>query len=119
MRILLLALVVWAGQAWGADTYFSGNQLMSYCEADTTAKQNICNAYVAGVSDGISVNKVIFPVTSSDEHFDFNDVCRPEGVDTVQLAKVWTKWANEQPEKLHMAASVVVTQALAKAFPCR
>lgn len=119
MRILLLTLMVLAGRAWSVDAYFSGNDLMSYCEADTIASKNICTAYVAAISDDISINRVIFPRASSDGYFAFNDVCLPDGAGSIQLEKVWTKWANEQPEELHLAAAGLVTEAFAKAFPCQ
>lgn len=45
--------------------------------------------------------------------------CLPRGVSYEQMVKVFLKWAEEHPEKLHMRAADAVLAALVRAFPCK
>jgi hypothetical protein len=62
-----------------------------------------CASYLQGWTDVASV---------------FNVYCAPDGVTNGQIFKVVFKYLNNNPEKLHETKSVLVAQALKKAFPC-
>ena len=125
--ILILALaatavIATAAKAYaeesGPDVFYTGNVLLERCGSEEDAFYLFCTGYVAGIADHISSDKSIFPNVSSGQYWIFNDVCSPENVTVGQLAKVWIKWANEHPERLHLAASSLVTEAFAQAWPC-
>jgi len=85
----------------------TGNELAGYCEKgagkDASAAQKaLCGGYVAGVFD-----------TASGAF-----ICSPKGVTVGQLVSIVTKYFRENPEWLHDNAAVLVTAALAEAFPC-
>ena len=44
--------------------------------------------------------------------------CIPEGVTFSQLQKIYIKYANDNPQDLHLAAGSVVLIAISEAFPC-
>ena len=45
-------------------------------------------------------------------------ICLTVGITGEQLRKVFVKYANENPEYLHLGASGMVLNAFARAFPC-
>jgi hypothetical protein len=45
--------------------------------------------------------------------------CIPSGVTPGQLKEVVTKHIEQQPEKRHLAAPLIIEAAIKKAFPCR
>ena len=44
--------------------------------------------------------------------------CVPEGASVGQMAKVFVKYADQHPERLHHPRMILVTDALQQAFPC-
>ena len=45
--------------------------------------------------------------------------CAPKGATQGQLRKVFTKYANENPQRLQLAAVSLVMNAFYTAFPCK
>lgn len=44
--------------------------------------------------------------------------CTPKGVTIEQMRKVFLKWSENHPEKLHEGAMSGIDQATKEAFPC-
>jgi hypothetical protein len=47
-----------------------------------------------------------------------NSYCVPVNVGQVQLRKVYIKYANDNPQDLHLTAASLATNAFYFAFPC-
>lgn len=107
--VMMFATVGHAGKA-EAGSYYTGSQVLEWCETGGTAGESICNGYLAGVHD----------ITGTyDTLGDMNkEFCIPNNVGTVQLRKVAIKGLNERPEDLHMSASSLVLRVFYKAWPC-
>jgi len=45
--------------------------------------------------------------------------CPPSNASTEQLVRVVVKYLHDNPERLHMPASVLVTDAIRSSFPCK
>ena len=97
--ILILALaatavIATAAKAYaeesGAGGYHSGDFVLTSCKKGSF-ERSYCMGYLAAVSDHIISDKARFPDVSSDEYWNFNDVCMPAVVSLGQLTKVWIK----------------------------
>ena len=129
MRIILLTILALAATAATAAKayadesavpgfYTNGSDLLEACERKGEMDYSYCMGYLSAIADHIKLDKSHSPNVSSDQYWSYG-VCQPKsGVTIGQLIKVWTKWANEHPEKLHRAGPYLVTRALAEAFPC-
>ena len=108
--VLMFATVGHAGKA-EAGSYYTGFELLQHCEGDMPINWMHCNGYLAGISDTTS---------TYDDWGVLNrrDFCIPDSVNLGQLARVAIKGLNENPEKLHLAASGVVANIFYEAFPC-
>jgi hypothetical protein len=86
----------------------SNADLMRWCGSfvsDTThVGGGFCLGYMKGVMDSLSVS----PAKS---------ICLPD-VTTGQLARVYMKWADANPERLHESMYLGVLESLVQAFPC-
>lgn len=120
-RLLLLLLLVTSGQAYGVASYADGNLLLGDCDENArTFNRGICAGYLMGISDSIEHYKEVFPsAVPAGWSFSFNDICKPNGVTAGQLRKVWVKWANENPQRLHQTGKSLVLAAFYAAWPCR
>jgi len=95
--------------------FFTGNQVLEWCEAcinDTNiALGNQCPSYIGGAVD------------AHETYVGWGDMgmrfCLPLSIKISQLVRVVTKYLQESPEVLHIAAGAVVGNALYSAFPCR
>ena len=91
--------------------FFNGNSFLAVCESDAFAERNTCRAYLGGIVDNHNtLNKWKLLTTKL--------FCTPLEVTAIQLAKVFVKYANDNPQDLHLSASSVVINAFVKAFPC-
>ena len=104
--VLMFATV---GHAGGG--YFTGDQLLGWCESESGEEQNACNAYLAGVVDTDSAYYSRSYMTSK-------GFCIPKSAMLRQLRKVAIKGLNEKPEQLHAGAAEQVFLIFRKAFPC-
>jgi Rap1a immunity proteins len=86
-----------------AGSFYSGNQLKTYCNSSNYFEDGMCMGYISGVSDSFS--GVFF--------------CPPSGVTLGQMKAMVKKYMDETPAKLHESASDVVVAALKKDFSCK
>jgi hypothetical protein len=91
--------------------YLSGSDLLQKCESDSVAESNTCDGYILGILD---FQEALVGWSRLDEPI----FCTPDSALSGQPIKVVIKYLNEHPEKLHLAASGAVTNALGIAFPC-
>jgi len=120
MKSLLMIVLLFSfsqARAEQAASFLAGNKLLELCEAylgnDTVvnvAKGNTCAAYIMGIEDAHQA----FVFWKRMEQI----WCTPKGMETSQLVRVATKFLQENPQKLHLAASSLVPNALISAFPC-
>ncbi len=47
-----------------------------------------------------------------------NDICASDKIQTVQVARVITKWIKDHPEQAHELTVLLARRALTQAFPC-
>ena len=107
-----------AGNATAIYSFETGNTLLRNCESNGGMDYGDCVGYLKAVSDGIRYNKGSFPNASHPERYIHNDICTPDGITAGQLVKVWVKWANDNPQHLHLATQGLVMAAFAEAWPC-
>lgn len=70
------------------------------------ANGNLCSGYIRGFLDSYTY------------YIQAPKYCIPEPVDTYQIAKVYTKYLDDHPEKMHLSASFTFSEALIEYFPC-
>ncbi len=69
-----------------------------------------CASYLAGFIDMHSIAEAYGASTG---------FCMPrQGIQNEQAVRVYVKWANDHPEKLHESARLSVLWAMSDAFPC-
>lgn len=71
---------------------------------------NYCYGYVSGFYDGR---------TTSDYGKSELMSCFPPGLSWEQLIRIFVKWANDNPQKLHYDTWQGLREAFSKAFPCK
>lgn len=112
MRSMLMALLTVLAMCpqLGWAVFFSGNQLLNFCENDNPVEWGQCMGYIASASD------------THETWVDWGDlppqICVPPHATLGQLQKVVLKQFKEHPETLHLAAGGLVLKALMEAFPC-
>tara|TARA_R110001632_G_scaffold105926_1_gene215534 strand:+ start:9955 stop:10305 length:351 start_codon:yes stop_codon:yes gene_type:complete len=109
-NLIAAMLLIGASQGAVALNFYSGNTLLAACEIENNFEQAMCQGYLMAVND----THYAATMWGGLEQFS----CLQEGVMSNQLQKIWIKWANENPEKLHFEASGLVLNAYRKAFPC-
>ncbi len=67
---------------------------------------NFCVGYIHGFLDAQSSMQA-------------KKYCPPYPMDTYQIAKVYSKYIQEHPEKLHQNSKITLLEALITYFPCR
>ena len=99
--------------AIGAQT---AEQLLRHCES-SSSMSSYCAGYIAGFYDGGTTSdygklelRTCPPVSDSGLNIE---------VTYSQMARVYIKWAQGHPEKLHWHDWQAVRQALAEAWPCK
>lgn len=100
--------------------FYAANPLAQKCrelingdehpDMSVTAAQGVCLGYIDGVLDTLVLSKGFW--SASDV------ICVPEGVTSDQAVRVFVKYADEHPEKLHLNAPDIILDSLEKAFPC-
>lgn len=94
----------------GSLVYLNGGELYAKCTSRSAAEQAICGGYIIGVSDTfnkLQSMKVIKTV-----------VCLPTDTTEIQIIDVTVKYLRDNADSVGSDASVDVTAALIKAFPC-
>ncbi len=127
ITLLLFCCVFLAAQETLAQGNFQiGSALLSQCktwirvseeggdvpEVVSQLRQgSVCEGYIAGAADSFNfVQQVKKP--------QLRRLCIPAGVTTLQLARVFVKYAEANPEKLHYNAAVLVFNAFVTDFAC-
>ena len=91
---------------------FDGEKLSSVDATEGT----FCVDYISGIHD------TDFMVQMLEEHEKITlmkHACPPSNASTVQAVRIVVKYLHDNPERLHMPASVLVTDAIRSAFPCK
>lgn len=91
---------------------FDGEKLSSLDALEGT----FCVGYVSGVHDAD------FMVQMLEDHEKvalMKHACPPSNASTDQAVRIVVKYLRDNPERLHMPASVIVTDAVRSAFPCK
>ena len=115
----LFCLVV-GGQ--GRADFYDGKMLLQDCQGgdDQQETQNFaglsqwgtCVGYIAAVVDTMSNAFLTAKSVNAQQ------VCVSEHVQLSQLKDIVRRWLIDHPEKRHLAASLLVFQALKEKFPC-
>ena len=103
LRVLAFVAVI-AMSAMGpakSAAIYDANEILFSCEQGHLR----CIYYLAGVRDVWN-------------DLDSKKYCMPDDVKLAELKEVFIKYAKENPEKLHLAASNVTINAFVDAFPC-
>ena len=110
MKHLIIALALLVSMPAQA-AFYTGSELLSYCENDSVAYKGYCERYLMGLADTqeLFVAAGLFPKKA---------FCIPDGVSSVQLREVFTKYANENPQDLHSIATLTLLGSLMETFPC-
>jgi hypothetical protein len=104
----LLACAHAAPVAESAAVFDTGNSLYEYLTANNATARAHAAGYIAGVADVGSMGKV----------FGWS-FCLPRRTTKDQITDVVKQWLDQHPEKRHVGAVGLVSEALAGAFPCR
>ena len=92
-----------------AGYYMSANKLLSLCESDSVADQNVCAGYVLGVTDAAQI---------LDSETSMRRYCPSKNVTSSQLEKTAVTYMNDNSQQLDKPASYYVLLSLRQAFPC-
>ncbi|WP_425477716.1 Rap1a/Tai family immunity protein [Arenimonas caeni] len=92
----------------------STERLETWCSGisrsdEATELHGLCLGYVTGFLDGYYTASWALPADL---------FCLPEGSSTVQVARVFIKWASANPNKVHKPAGEGLYSALIEGFPC-
>ena len=68
---------------------------------------NLCLGYIYGFLD------------ANLSYIQEKKYCIPDPIDTYQIAKLYSKYLDNHPEKLHQCASLTLSEALIEYFPCK
>lgn len=97
------------------------------CKGAVMADMSACYAYIEGFMTGqaIAMGKVIALGTEEKDlsyveaRRRYMKYCLPETVTHDQIVRVFVKYINDHPEKLHEQAGNMLHAALQEAFPCK
>jgi len=113
MKLIVLAFITIAAMSVispaNAGYYMSANKLLSLCESDSVADQNVCVGYVLGVTDAAQM---------LDLEANMRRYCLPKNLTSSQLEKTAVKHMNDNSQQLDKSASYYILVSLRKAFPC-
>lgn len=68
-------------------------------------QMNYCVGYINGFSDNYSLIQE-------------KKICLPTEIEAYQIAKVYVKYLDDHPEKLHQNSNITFPEALNTYFPC-
>ena len=92
--------------------YYTGSNLVTYCESELIQDQNSCRRYLSGISDAQdSLYRLEF---LADRAF-----CIPDRITNEQLREAFIKYANEHPQELELVASGMAINAFSITYPCK
>jgi Rap1a immunity proteins len=107
-RALALAALVSCATTGAAQAEFkTGNMIIADCESAAVEDRMVCLGYVEGVVGAMGMNAV-----------NGYQACVPDHVTGNQVKDVAIAYIYAHPAKRHFAATGLVADALAGAFPC-
>jgi len=113
MKLKILSFVAIAAMSVinpaNASYYMSAHKLLSLCESDSVANQNVCVGYVLGIVDAAQ---------ALDSEANLRRYCLPDNVSSSQLERTAVKYMNDNSQQLDKSASYYVLVSLIKAYPC-
>lgn len=104
--------------------FITGNDLLNHCQAQGEREGfagGYCLGYVLAVVDGQDriLNTMLESLFSSSMATPPSlQFCVPIGVTAGQLVLIANKYLSENPAKLHLSATALVTSAFKATFPC-
>jgi hypothetical protein len=101
MKKLILLAALLAGTAHAQ--FMSGNELLDRLNDPGTAKPMVALGYVMGVLDA---------------HYN-TEICPPEQVQIGQASDVIKQWLQNNPDKRHLPAAIIVRVILRQTWPCK
>lgn len=118
-RLLILASLALASHAQADDGMSTGSMLTG-CKAalHSFESQEIrgsqfdmgkCLGFISGARDMLAVWKESQPTVA---------ICQPQKAQTIQIVRVFVKWADDHPESHHEIALLSFIQSMREAFPC-
>jgi len=90
----------------------TGNILYEFC---TAGAEDACLLYIAGVADGAVLASSAVRQAGGQPVI---EVCPPEGHTYRQIRDMVVKRLREHPEHRELAASIIIMDTLAAAWPC-
>jgi hypothetical protein len=127
MRTVILVAVLFLPVGVLASTaQIDGNDLLKKCTplgtdgrpaAETVTESldvGYCAGYIAGVTDVERVWEGVEGNTSQSTHY-----CMPKEATNGQAPRILKKWLEDNPDKLHWRADLIIHKALLQAFPCK
>jgi hypothetical protein len=109
-------VVILASLDSGQARAMTAEDLLRLCKEPVS--QGYCEGYIAGFYDGRTTSDYGKPELMSCPPTDSTDP-NQLAVSYSQMVRVFTKWAEEHPEKLHLADWQALREALAQAWPCK
>jgi len=113
MQIKILAFITIVAMSAinpvNASYYMPANKLLSLCESDSVANQNVCVGYILGVIDAAQ---------TLDSEANMRRYCLPKNLSSSQLEKTAVKYLKDNSQQLDKSASYYVLVSLRKAYPC-
>ena len=76
--------------------------------------------YIAGYYDGWTTGSLYKTPNPAFDHYKVN-ICFPplQSFEYEQLIRIFVKWADGNPQKLHFAPGQAIREAWGEAFPCQ
>jgi len=90
--------------------FLNGGELNAKCASRNGVEQGICGGYIIGVSDAFNKLQSMKVIKSV--------ICLPKSATQIQIIDATVKYMRENADTVGSDASVVVSSALIKAFPC-
>ena len=122
--LLLISGSLVAQDDWKGD----GNSLLAKCSlavrvfdgeklsSSDAVEGGFCLGYIWGNQD---TDHMVQMLEEHEKITLLKHACPPSKASTAQAARIVVKYLRDNPERLHMPASVLVTDAIRSSFPCK
>jgi len=119
LAIMSLLLLVNHALADNKDYNFTGSRFLGSCSQLINPNGSTSQDMKNTITDSMDVGECIgaiktFLVLSYELGF-----CRPETVTVGQMARVFVKYLEENPDKLHQGFALLAHEAFLKTWPCK
>lgn len=106
---LALAMVATSSMAFADSDFRSGTYWLRVCEASKLNDRSPCLGLLIGAQD---MHDLIFGDRKPALW------CMPDNATFEQSRQVFVKYLRDKPEKLHWPGTILLYEAMRKAFPC-